>query len=488
MASGREGVNMSVLRELKALQALQGPHVVQLLDVFTTKSSLVLVFEYMDCSLEDVIRDKATQLSPADVKAYMQMLLQGLAHVHGRGVVHRDVKPDNMLIGSNSVLKLADFGLARSLEAPSSSPSQPSKLTPQVFGRWYRPPELLMGCCTYGCPVDMWAAGCVLAELLLRRPWFPGVCDMDQLDRIFKALGVPTVQSWPGMADLPHRIDFKPAPGQPLQQLFPQASPECLDLLQQLMQYDPQRRISAAAALQHPYFSSSPAPTGAAQLPRPVSSRGRRDLTVPAIMQELLMRPAVAMPSRTPCRLLRRRQQQQQQGAVRLLRAAQRILRARRPWAGAAARLAVSSGSDGNGAPRCRGHAEQRLAAGQELVVWQHPWARVGGISRAAGAARRSVGGGPRAALEGPPQLRLSRGRACASGRCPAAAAAAAAAAHAALSGRTAAAAAAATGQQKRQHAAAAAPQPGCNRPAAAAVGCHAADCPRQQSGYGRGW
>ncbi|WIA21059.1 hypothetical protein OEZ85_005381 [Tetradesmus obliquus] len=295
MASNREGVNMSVLRELKALQALQGPHVVELLDVFTTKSSLVLVFEYMDCSLDDVIRDKATPLSPADVKAYMQMLLQGLAHVHDAGVVHRDIKPDNMLIGGDSTLKLADFGLARSVEAPCSSSDEAAKLTPQVFGRWYRPPELLMGCCHYGCPVDMWAAGCVLAELLLRRPWFPGVCDMDQLDRIFKVLGVPTVQSWPGMADLPHRIDFKPADGQPLQQLFPQASPECLDLLQQLMQFDPRHRISAVAALQHPYFSSSPAPTQVAQLPRPTSGRGRRDLTVPAIMQDLLMRPAAVM-------------------------------------------------------------------------------------------------------------------------------------------------------------------------------------------------
>jgi serine/threonine protein kinase len=81
---------------------------------------------------------------------------------------------------------LSHPSLCRSLEAPCSSPAEPSKLTPQVFGRWYRPPELLMGCCFYGCPVDMWAAGCVLAELLLRRPWFPGMCDMDQLDRIFK--------------------------------------------------------------------------------------------------------------------------------------------------------------------------------------------------------------------------------------------------------------------------------------------------------------
>lgn len=113
MCNGKEGINMSVLRELKALKALQSPHVVELLDVFTTKNSLVLVFEYLDWSLEDVVRDKATPLSAADVKSYMQMLLQALAFVHEQQVVHRDVKPDNMLIGSNMVMKLADFGLAR---------------------------------------------------------------------------------------------------------------------------------------------------------------------------------------------------------------------------------------------------------------------------------------------------------------------------------------------------------------------------------------
>lgn len=113
MRTNKDGIGMSVLRELKALKALKSPHIVDLLDVFTTKSSLVLVFEYMDWSLEDVIRDKGTTLAAADVKAYMQMLLEALAHVHSNQTLHRDIKPDNMLIGCNGVMKLADFGLAR---------------------------------------------------------------------------------------------------------------------------------------------------------------------------------------------------------------------------------------------------------------------------------------------------------------------------------------------------------------------------------------
>lgn len=113
MRNNKEGINMSVLRELKALKALKSPYTVDLLDVFTTKSSLVLVFKYMEWSLEDVIKDEGCPLAAADVKAYMHMLLQALAFVHSNQVAHRDIKPDNMLIGSDGVMKLADFGLAR---------------------------------------------------------------------------------------------------------------------------------------------------------------------------------------------------------------------------------------------------------------------------------------------------------------------------------------------------------------------------------------
>lgn len=236
------------------------------------------------------MRDKSLPLPPAAVKSYAHMLLTALAHVHGRGLVHRDVKPDNLLVdGTSGVLKLADFGLARCVRwtlgagrgaalcahtcnsfAPAALPQprcllaasrvecRPSctshgccpvttvhprstaaapegivdgadadggdsgKWTHQVFGRWYRPPELLYGATRYGPAVDMWAVGCVLAELMLRRPWFPGSCDVDQLDRIFKALGAPSAAQWPGLEQLPHRLDFKPAPGMALEGIFPE--------------------------------------------------------------------------------------------------------------------------------------------------------------------------------------------------------------------------------------------------------------------------
>ncbi|GBF95530.1 cyclin-dependent kinase-like [Raphidocelis subcapitata] len=280
VGSARDGVHVSALREIRALRELGCggcPHVVSLLDVFPNKAgtSLCLVFEHMDWSLEDMVRDRSTPLEPAAVKSYARMLLVALAHVHGRGLVHRDVKPDNLLVdGATGALKLADFGLARSVDAPGD---ESGKWTHQVFGRWYRPPELLFGATRYGPAVDAWAAGCVLAELMLRRPWFPGSCDV---------LGVPTPEQWPGMADLPHRLDFKPAPGQPLERVFPQASPACLDLLRGLLAFDPDRRLTAAAALEHPWFSEEPAPLPPQQLPRP--SAGRRAMAIPAMLAEMV--------------------------------------------------------------------------------------------------------------------------------------------------------------------------------------------------------
>ncbi|KAM3694292.1 hypothetical protein ACB098_07G045100 [Castanea mollissima] len=232
--------------------------------------NLHLVFEFMETDLEAVIRDRNIFLSPADIKSYLQMTLKGLAICHKKWVLHRDMKPNNLLIGSNGQLKLADFGLARIFGSPDR------KFTHQVFARWYRAPELLFGTKQYGSGVDVWAAACIFAELLLRRPFLQGSSDIDQLGKIFAAFGTPTPSQWPDMVYLPDYVEYQYVPSPTLRSLFPMASDDALDLLSKMFTYDPKSRISVQQALEHRYFSSAPPPTNPDKLPRPAPKRESR--------------------------------------------------------------------------------------------------------------------------------------------------------------------------------------------------------------------
>eukprot|EP00878_Enallax_costatus_P030464 GHUV01033169.1.p1 GENE.GHUV01033169.1~~GHUV01033169.1.p1 ORF type:complete len:315 (+),score=86.77 GHUV01033169.1:287-1231(+) len=263
VGTSKEGINVTSLREIKLLREVHSPYIVELLDVVSQKRKVNMVFEFLDSDLEALIRAKGVVLSPADVKAYMSMLLQALEACHKHWVLHRDIKPNNMLISRNGEFKLADFGLARIHGSPDRH------LTPQVFARWYRAPELLYGSQCYGPTVDVWAAGCCFAELLLRRPWLPGTSDIDQLGKIFQALGTPTKDNWKGVENLPHYVAFQPTTPAPLRQQFPGASDDALDLLAKMVALDPNRRPTATEALQHPYFSNAPAPTPPGKLPKP---------------------------------------------------------------------------------------------------------------------------------------------------------------------------------------------------------------------------
>ncbi|XP_012484235.1 cyclin-dependent kinase D-3 isoform X1 [Gossypium raimondii] len=259
----KEGVNFTALREIKLLKELKDPNIIELTDAFPLKGNLHLVFEFMETDLEAVIRDRNIFLSPADIKSYIQMTLKGLSFCHRKWVLHRDMKPNNLLIGPNGQLKLADFGLARIFGSPDR------KFTHQVFARWYRAPELLFGSKQYGSGVDVWAAACIFAELLLRRPFLQGTSDIDQLGKIFAAFGTPTSSQWPDMLYLPDYVEYQYVPAPPLRSLFPMASDDALDLLLKMFTYDPKARISVKQALEHRYFSSAPPPTNPAKLPRP---------------------------------------------------------------------------------------------------------------------------------------------------------------------------------------------------------------------------
>ncbi|KAK4705978.1 cyclin-dependent kinase 7, partial [Phenoliferia sp. Uapishka_3] len=278
----KDGLDMSAIREVKFLRELKHPNVIEvsfgvlaqkqplttfavrkLLDVFSNKANLNLVLEFLDTDLEAVIKDQALTFQTANIKSWMLMCMKGLEYCHRNWILHRDMKPNNLLIAADGTLKIADFGLAREYA------DQGAKMTCQVVTRWYRPPELLFGARSYSTGVDNWAAGCIFAELMLRVPYMAGESDFEQLNTIFRALGTPTESDWPGHTKLPEYVEFKKEPKQDLRGLFSAAPQEGIDLLSKLLLFDPRKRITAKVALQHPYFHTSPPPTHPSLLPKP---------------------------------------------------------------------------------------------------------------------------------------------------------------------------------------------------------------------------
>ncbi|RWS29359.1 protein kinase-like protein [Leptotrombidium deliense] len=261
----KDGINRTALREIKLLQELKHDNIIGLLDVYGHRSNVSLVFDFMDTDLEVVIKDTNIVLTPAHIKSYILMTLQGLEYLHMNWILHRDIKPNNLLIDENGVLKIGDFGLAKQFGSPTRI------YTHQVVTRWYRAPELLFGARMYGTGVDVWAVGCVLAELLLRVPFLPGDNDLDQLSKITQAFGTPDEKKWPGVTKLPDYVTFKYQPGTALKDIFTAATDDLLEVLGKMLQLNPLARCTCTQALQMVYFSNKPYPTTPHALPRPRS-------------------------------------------------------------------------------------------------------------------------------------------------------------------------------------------------------------------------
>ncbi|KAJ6369349.1 hypothetical protein OIU78_001669 [Salix suchowensis] len=237
-----EGIPPTALREVSLLQMLsQSLYVVRLLSVEhvdannssdESKSNLYLVFEFLDTDLKKFIDSHRKGPSPRPlslslIQSFLFQLCKGVAHCHSHGVLHRDLKPQNLLLDQEKgILKIADLGLGRAFTVPLKS------YTHEIVTLWYRAPEVLLGSTHYSIAIDMWSVGCIFAEMSRRQALFPGDSEFQQLLHIFR---------WE-----PHN----------LARAVPSLGPQGVDLLSKMLKYDPAERISAKAAMDHPFFDS----------------------------------------------------------------------------------------------------------------------------------------------------------------------------------------------------------------------------------------
>ncbi|ETI43935.1 CMGC/CDK/CDC2 protein kinase [Phytophthora nicotianae CJ01A1] len=244
-----DGIPSTALREISVLRELEHCNIVSLLDCLQEDGKLFLVFEFMDKDLKRYMEHTLGKLEPAQIKSFLYQLLKGLAFSHSRGIMHRDLKPQNLLVNATGELKIADFGLARAFSLPIK------KYTHEVVTLWYRAPEILLGQEVYSPPVDIWSVGVIFAEMVTKKPLFPGDSEIDQLYRIFRTFGTPNEATWPGVTKLrDYASTFPKWRKKDMRELFPQLDESGLNLLESMLQYDPATRISAKEALRHPYF------------------------------------------------------------------------------------------------------------------------------------------------------------------------------------------------------------------------------------------
>ncbi|XP_029646194.1 cyclin-dependent kinase 17 isoform X1 [Octopus sinensis] len=245
-----EGAPCTAIREVSLLRELKHSNIVTLHDIIHTDKSLTLVFEYLEKDLKQYMDDCGNIMSMTNVTLFLFQLLRGLAYCHRRRVLHRDLKPQNLLINERGELKLADFGLARAKSIPTKTYSN------EVVTLWYRPPDVLLGSTEYSTPIDMWGVGCIFYEMACGRPLFPGSAVEDELHQIFKILGTPTETTFPGITahqDF-HSYNFPFYEAESLLNIAPRLDGDGLDLLEKFLVYEARKRMSAAEALKHPFF------------------------------------------------------------------------------------------------------------------------------------------------------------------------------------------------------------------------------------------
>lgn len=252
MEGEKDGFPVTAMREIKLLQSLKHENVVQLHEMMVSKGLVYMVLEYGHHDLVGVLQQTQMKLQPQHLKSLSQQMLQGLAYLHFKSIIHRDLKASNILVNSAGQLKLADFGLARFYNK-----RRRLDYTNRVITLWYRPPELLFGATVYGPEVDLWSAGCIFLELFVKKPTFQGNDEIHQLEAIFQVMGTPSTEQWPNLPGLPWYELVKPSVSieNNFHSLFKSwLSPQAIEVAQKMLTFDPSQRVTASDALSHDYF------------------------------------------------------------------------------------------------------------------------------------------------------------------------------------------------------------------------------------------
>ena len=255
-------------REIMFLQGLNHPNIIKLINVHRADNDkdIYLAFEFMETDLHAVIRAKI--LEDVHKQYIIYQLLKTLKYLHTAELLHRDMKPSNLLLNSDCLMKVADFGLARSTLTHERDEED------CIAIRWHRAPEILLGSTKYTKGVDMWSVGCILGELMLEKPIFPGTSTMNQLERIIAVIGKPTPQDIASVnsqyAETMLESLTRVVP-KTFQELCPKASPEAIDLMRKLMKFNPSERFSAEDALAHPYVAAFHNPKEEPAAPAPIT-------------------------------------------------------------------------------------------------------------------------------------------------------------------------------------------------------------------------
>jgi serine/threonine protein kinase len=244
-----DGIPSTAIREISLLKQLSHPNIVHLKDVVMLGGNLTLIFDFLDYDLKKYLERNGSPIPVKTIKSLLYQILLGVNYCHSNRIIHRDLKTQNILLGSDGVIKLADFGLARAFNMGKEV------RTHEVITLWYRAPEILLGQNDYSLPVDIWSVGCIFAEMVMKAPLFAGDSEIGQIFKIFEVMGTPTHQTWARGCSLQNDHPSFPVWKQkPLSSIIKNLDSKGLDLLSRMLELNPSNRISARSALHHVKF------------------------------------------------------------------------------------------------------------------------------------------------------------------------------------------------------------------------------------------